>query len=249
MDTRTTMDDAPSVPARVPHLLGATFLIVIGTSLAGGLMLRAAIGNGSAADILASVATNADVLRAAVLIDLVTSLGIVALAALLYVVLRSQSPALALIALGWWLLEAAFMAISRTGALVLIPVSQAVAGGGIPEPSAYQALGASVNEGIVSGGYTVHMFFYCAGGIIWYSLLYRSGYVPHALSLLGVAAVVVGLGGIALELFGASVPMAVFLPILAFELIIGAWLLVRGIETGTSVASVTRPGAIETGRA
>lgn len=242
--TERTARGTSEIPDSVPRLLGATFLIVIATSLAGGLLLGSAVGTGSAADILSGATGRVDLLRVAVLVDLVTSLGIVALASLLYVILRTQDPVLARIALGWWLLEAAFMTISRVGVLVLIPIGQGFAGAGAGESSAYQTLVDAVYQGVVRNAYTIHMFFYCAGGILWYSLFYRSGYIPRALSLFGITAVILGMAGIVLQLLGWTVPLIVFLPILPFEVMIGAWLLLRGIETGSRVVAERGSGAV-----
>jgi hypothetical protein len=47
------------------------------------------------------------------------------------------------------------------------------------------------------------MFFYCIGGLVWYSLFYRSRYIPRAISAFGVAAVAVGLMGILFEFSGS----------------------------------------------
>jgi hypothetical protein len=81
------------------------------------------------------------------------------------------------------------------------------------------------------------MVFYCTGGIIWYSLFFRSRYVPRPISLFGVAAVSVSLVGMAFELFGYFVPIFVSLPIGVFELVIGVRLLVRGIPGWSGAAS------------
>lgn len=74
------------------------------------------------------------------------------------------------------------------------------------------------------------MLFYCLGGIGWYYLFYRSKHIPRALALLGLVAAPVGLVGIALEFLGHDVPIAVYLPIGAFELIVGLWLMVKNIR-------------------
>ena len=237
-----TAQDRPDLPGYAPRLLGAAFLIVILTSLIGGVLQNSAVGTGSISDILSGAAHGVTQLRASVLVDLVTTLGIVAMAALLYRVLSGQDRVIALVALGFWLAEALFMAISKIGTLALIPVSQAFVGAGTPEASAYQPLGEFLYQGLVKNGYTFHMFFYCSGGILWYSLLYRSRYVPRAISLFGLVAVLVALAGIVVELSGSSVPMIVYLPLLPFELTIGTWLLLRGITTSASMSRVRRVG-------
>jgi hypothetical protein len=160
----------------------------------------------------------------------VTSCGIVALAALLYAVLHQYGRIVARVALGFWLLEAMFMALSRLGALALVWLSQSFVDAGAPAQSAHQVLGESLYKGVYTQSYTVHMFFYCVGGLLWYGLFYRSQVVPRLIGLFGLAAAAVGLGGIVAELFGATAPTVVFLPLLGFELVIGLWLVTHGIR-------------------
>ena len=65
---------------------------------------------------------------------------------------------------------------------------------------------------------------------MWYSLFYTSKYIPRVISLRGLLAVSVALVGIVFQFFGYDVPIFVFLPIAPFELTIGVWLLLRGIQ-------------------
>lgn len=213
----------------VPRLLGAAFLVVIATSLVGGLLLGAALGDGAQANLLPHLATRLTLARAGVVVDLGTSVGIVTLAALLYAVLHPYARNVARIAFGCWLLEAMFMALSRLGALALVHLSERFIDAGSPTSSAYQVVGDALYRGLYTPAYTVHMFFYGVGGLLWYGLFYRSATVPRAIALLGLLAAAVGLGGIIVELFGPTAPTIVFLPLLGFELLIGGWLLLRGI--------------------
>jgi hypothetical protein len=229
---------------RLPRLLGAMFLIVVATSLAGGALLSAAIGS-VPADVLTGASENTELLRLAVLADLATSIGIVALAGLLYAVLATQDRTLAMIAFGLWLLEAVLMVVSRLGAFALVPLGQAFVDAGPGDPTSYQVLGETLYEGIVRTSYSIHMLFYCAGGLLWYTLFYRSHYLPRAIPLFGLAAVILALGGTVFQLLGASVPIVVFLPLFPFELLIGGWLLLRGIETDTTASARSRPPVIE----
>jgi len=211
-----------------PRLLGAMFLIVIVTSALGGAP-SAVTGTGGVSDVLVAISNKPAQMQWSALGNLVNSLGIVAIAVLLYAVLKRQNRILALVALGWWLGEALFCAISQIGAFALVPLSLEFAKAGAPAQSYYQSLGAFLYQGITRTAYTFHMVFYCTGGIIWYSLFFKSRYVPRPISLFGVATVCVSLVGMTFELFGYFVPIFVSLPIGLFELIIGVWLLVRGI--------------------
>lgn len=213
-----------------PRLLGAMFLIVIVTSALGGAFLNSAVGAGSMSDILVNISNNLTLMRTGIVGDMVTSLGIVVLAVLLYIVLNKQNKIIALVALGWWLAEAIFLAISKMGAFALIPLSLEFVKAGAPVDSFYQTLGGFLYYGLTRQGYAIHMFFYILGGILWYSLFYKSEYIPRVISLFGLIAVSVAFVGIGFEFFGYAVPMFVYLPILPFELTIGVWLLIKGVN-------------------
>lgn len=228
-----------------PRLLGAAFLFVVATSLAGGLLLKSAAGAGSMADVLRSISQNPMLLRVGVLVGLVNSTGIVALAGLLYAVLRQQGKLLARIALGLWLAEAAFYAIIQIGLLALVPLGPEFAAPGAPAAPYYLALGDFLYNGIYAQGMNIHMWFYCMGGLIWYYLFYRSGYIPRIISLFGLLAVVLGLGSVVFQLLGYEVPILVSLPLLPFELAIGSWLLLLGIKERPAAATPYRPPAVQ----
>ena len=230
--------DSNNKYGNAPRLLGAAFLIVIVTSLIAGIPLNSIVGNSSGAsidptgipDVLVKVSNNLTLMHVSVLGGLLNSTGIVILAVLLYIVLKGQNRILALAALGLWLAEAIFFAIMQIGLLALIPLSHDFVNATAPVPAFYQTLGDFFYNGIYSQGIMIHMWFYCVGGLLWYYLFYRSKYVPRLLSLLGILAVILGLAGIVFQLFGYSVPIFAYLPIGLFELIIGVWLLLKGIK-------------------
>jgi hypothetical protein len=228
------------------RFLGAAFLLVILTSLAGGALLAAAVGSGSPSEMLSQAAARESLLRASAVAELATSVGIVAMATLLYLVLGPFGRVGALFALGLWLLEATFIAFRTIGTLALVPVSHDFAASAAADATAVSALGGFLYRDLVQGAYTVHMLFYCAGGLVWYSMFYRSRLVPRPLSLFGVAAACLGLLGIVADLAGAAVPIVVYLPILPFELAIGAWLLFKGVtirHEPTPTPATGRPAA------
>jgi Domain of unknown function (DUF4386) len=221
----------PDIDSRVPRWLGAMFLLVIVTSFASGVLIASAAGTGSMSDVLVGVAGSPAQVRLGMLLGLVTSLAIVGLAVLLYVVLRGQAQVLALVALGWWLAEAIVLAVAKAGDAALIGLGQAFVAAGSPADAHYQALASFLYTGLDKGlGSTTHMLFYCAGGLIWYGLFLRSGYLPRAIPAFGLLAVALGLAGSVAEILGAQVSILVYLPLLPFELVIGTWLLARGIR-------------------
>ena len=227
------------------RLLGAAFLIVFVASMLSGALLDSAVGSGSISDILVNVANNLTLMRISILVELVTSVGIVALAALLYIVLHEQHRVIALVALGWWLAEAITLGVSKIGAFALIPLSLEYVAAGAPDPSPtgpmgyFQTLGDFFYYGFDRQGWAIHMLFFCLGGILWYYLFYRSKYIPRVLSGWGLVAVSLVLINILLVLFDRSfdLQMIMLAPYLVFEALIGPWLMVKGVRDGSEIGS------------
>jgi hypothetical protein len=220
-----------------PRFLGGAFLFVALVPLVSGLMFTSVVSSGSISDILISISNNPALVQVSVVGQMVTAAGIVVLADLLYIVLSKQHRILALAALGLWLGEAIFVALSQIGALALLPLSQNFVSTGAPQQSYFQTLGEFLYNGVYHEGNTILMWFYCTGGLLWYYLFYRSNYIPRAISLSGLLAVSVAVVGIVLEFLGYSVPIIVYLPILPFELTMGAWLMLKGIRGGSETYS------------
>ena len=187
-----------------------------------------------------SVANQLTRVRLSVLGQMLTSSGIVVLAVLLYVVLSRVNRILALVALGWWLAEAITLALIQLGVLALIPLSLDFVRAGAPGESFYQGLGQFLYYGMAKQGMTIHMWFYCIGGLLWYAMFFRSRYIPRVISLWGLVAVVLALGAAAFQLFGYAVPLWVSIPIAPFELAIGFWLLLKGIKAGSETSRPLR---------
>jgi hypothetical protein len=217
------------------RLLGAAFLIVFVASMLSGSLLNAAIGSGSISDNLVNISNNLRLMRISILVELVTSIGIVVLAALLYVVFHKQNKIIALVALGWWLAEATTLAVSKIGAFALIPLSLEYVKAGAPDSSYFQTLGDFFYYGFDRQGWAIHMLFFCLGGILWYYLFYRSKYIPRVLAVWGLVAVSLVSINVMLVLFDRNVELQMIMlaPYLLFEALIGPWLVVKGIRDGS----------------
>jgi hypothetical protein len=217
------------------RLLGAAFLIVFVASMLSGSLLNAAIGSGSISDNLVNISNNLTLMRISILVELVTSIGIVVLAVLLYVVLHKQNKIIALVALGWWLAEAITLAVSKIGAFALIPLSLEYVKAGAPDSSYFQTLGDFFYYGLDRQGWAIHMLFFCLGGILWYYLFYRSKYIPRVLSVWGLGAVSLVTINVLVVLFDRSfdLQMIMLAPYLLFEALIGPWLMIKGIRDGS----------------
>ena len=73
------------------------------------------------------------------------------------------------------------------------------------------------------------MFFYCAGGLLFYYLFFASRLVPRWISAYGLIAVTIGMIGASIELLGHRLGLVPYIAIGPFEIIIGLYLLTRGV--------------------
>ena len=165
------------------RLLGAAQLLIFASSILSERLLASVVGSGGISDKLVNISSNITRMRISILLALVDSLGIVVLGVLFYIVFNRQYEIIALVALGFFLVEAITLAVSKIGAFALIPLSQEFVKAGAPEPSYFQALGDFLYHGVDRQGNHIHNLFFCLGGILWYYLFLKSGYIPQALSL------------------------------------------------------------------
>lgn len=214
------------------RLLGAMFFIVAVTSILSMALLSLTVGSGNISNNLMNISNKAMQVRLSLFIDLITSVGIVVLATLLYVNLEKQNRNIALVALGWWIAEATILAVSKMSAYSLITLSLEYVKAGAPDSSYFQTLGILFKDADRLG-YTIHLLFFSIGGILFYSLFYKSKSIPRVFSVWGITAVSLSLIGTLLTLFDLDLGMimyVMFAPNALFELVIGIWLMVKGIR-------------------
>ncbi len=221
-----------------PRLLGAAFLLVAVAAAVSGLILApvdmlAPYVSGNVSDTMTNIANNALQMRASIVGEMITAIGIVLLGVLLFVTLKKQNEKIALVALGLYLIEAALLAVREISAFSLLRISQesVIAG----HPAYLQTLGNLLYE-TQSFGYWLHMLVFGLGATLFYYLFFKSGSIPRVLSLWGLIAAPLAFIGTLFVLLDYRVPFLVFLPNLPFELTIGVWLMVKGIRDGSETA-------------
>jgi len=217
-----------------PRLLGVMFIIVAVASLLSGLLLGSLnytpMGPpDNISEIMTNISDNPTTMQMSIVGELITAIGIVLLALLLYTTLKKQNKIIALWAFGLWIGEAIMLAVREISAFALLYTSQEYVKAGAPDSSYFQTLGGLFYES-TQFGYSVLMVFYCLGGILFYYLFLKSKYVPKVLPLWGILVASLGFIGTLFVLLDYNVPMYVFLPILPFELAIGVWLMVKGFR-------------------
>ena len=171
---------------RRSRVLGFAFLLQFVTSFSSGLFLQPVwLVPDDIGATMVQIANHAGLMRANILLDMLTALGIVFLGAMLFVSLRRQNEKVALVALGFYILEAALLGASRGDAFSLLRMSQEYVTAG--QPAYLETMASVALESMDFVGFTLHMLAFCLGGILFYYLLYKSGIVPRALSLWGLS--------------------------------------------------------------
>jgi hypothetical protein len=210
-------------------MLGLAFLLQFVTSFSSGVFLSSAWSvPGNISETMRRMADNPALVRGNILLDMLTALGIIFLGAVLFVTLRKQNEKIALTALSFYILEGALLAVSRMETFSLLRISQAYMAAG--QPAYLLELGQATFAAMDFSGNTLHMLVFCFGGIMFYTLLYKSGVVPRALSLWGLITIFPMLVGTLAQVFGSGIPFVFYLPYVPFELVIAIWILVKGIQ-------------------
>jgi len=212
-----------------PRLIGVAFLLQAVTSAFVGLILLEPlkVSNNITATMI-NYANSAMQVRVGIVVEMITVTALIILSALLYLALRNQNQKIALVALGLRLTEVALLAVSRIATFTFLGISQAFISEGYPPY--LQTLGDLAFE-TQETAYSIGMIFFTLGGTLFYYLLFKSRYVPRALSGFGLIAAPLALIGELFTLLGFAVPLIVFLPNLPFELTIGVWLLTKGFSS------------------
>jgi hypothetical protein len=229
--------------ARISRYLGAAFVFQFATSLAAG-MLSLSILTGSITEVLPNISSSLGQMRTTIVLELLTSVGIIVMTSLLYVVLRDQNPAVALVALGLWIAEAVMLAVKTLGLYALVDLSAGYVDAGTPTASSYNTLG-SPSLGVSQHAGDIGMLFFCLGALLWYPLLFQSRIVPRLLTLWGLVAVPLVLVATVLLVWDHSLDpsFALYALYVPFELVLGLWLLIKGATVApTRIHGASAPG-------
>jgi hypothetical protein len=210
------------------RIAGFTFLFYIAVTLTGMVLSRRATsGEGTAAK-LASIAQHASDVRVAVVLDLLGCFCALVLAVTLYSITRDQDPDLAMLAMTCRVAEGVIDALSLPRPLGQLWLATA-AGGNAPDPAAANALAAFL---LKLPDPMLGATFFAVGSLVFSCLLLRGRMIPVALAWLGVLASILAVVVTPLELVGilrGPITELVWLPMIAFEVLFGLWLIIKGV--------------------
>jgi Domain of unknown function (DUF4386) len=208
------------------RIAGLTFLLYIAAGLTSVVLFRRAAGGEGLAAKLESLAAHASDAGLLVMLGLAQSFSALVLAVTLYAITRDEDSDLAMLGLVCRVVEGviAGLAISTTLALFgLATASEADA----PDIAATHVLAGYLLRNDVALTAT----FFAVGSTAFAYLLLRGRMIPAPLAWLGVVASALLVIGLPLQLAGwlhGTIASLIWLPMLAFEVPLGIWLLTRG---------------------
>lgn len=200
---------------------------------------------GNALHTASNIAAHEQLFRLGIAGDLLMFAGNIALVVALYVILKPVNGNLALLAVFWWLVEcsvaAATLGIDFAACLTLGGAKQSSSGDQL------QAL-ARLLISLDAGGNRVAALFFGLGSTIFCYLWFKSRYISRVLAAGGIlASLVPTFIPLSTIVFAslADVPLRrarTGIPIVIFEVIVGLWLLIKGINAPAQTKSSTSYG-------
>lgn len=235
-------------PRQVAAIAGATYLITDATAIFSQFFVRATlIVSGDAARTAGNIVAHAQLFRFSILCDVIGCAGVVILNVALYELLAPVHRSLARLAAFWRLAEAAMYGAMTVSSLVALSLLTGADYLQAFQPRELQAL-AHLFIDAQTSGFMIALLFFGLGSTTYMYLLVKSRYVPKALALLGLAGSALTalsvLVRMLLPAFVAAAAAAVralpavalvslavlVVPIVAFEIILGLWLLLKGVK-------------------
>lgn len=214
---------------RTARIVGALILISYAGVFIGSEITGAIIGE---SDYLLNAYPDRAEVMLGVLVELINDIAVIGIAVMLYPLLRKFSEGVALFYVGLRILEAAFFMMSKVGTLSLIDLSEDYLAG-TADTAGLESLGvlALAQRDAAS---VIATIAFILGGIVLYYLLLGSELVPRFIAIWGLLAVAslmaANLLGVPDLTQGFEPAMILYLPIVANELFLAGWLLVKGFS-------------------
>jgi len=217
---------------------GTLFIVATVAALAAAAVEPARTGT----DYLTGVAAHPNRLAAAALLYLIAAGTSVGIAIALYPLLKQVNAGVALGSVVFRSIEAVFYTGAVVNLLSILPLGQQLATAPADSRASIHAIADSLlsmrDRSTLAG-----VFAFCVGALMYYALFYRSRLVPRWLSGWGIAGALLMLTACLLALFSDNPVtgyVVLILPILVQELVLAAWLLIKGGTVRATVRSTYR---------
>jgi hypothetical protein len=163
----------------------------------------------------------------------------------LYPILKKHNAALALGAVGFRIIENVLGIVSAICLLSLVLLSQEYVKAGTSNLN-FQTLG-TLLLGARDSISNIQLIPFCIGALMYYYVFYQSKLIPSWLSGWGILAIIMNLASALLVLFNvfgnfSTVQVVLSIPIGVQEMVIAAWLIVKGFSPSTITTGAEKAG-------
>jgi hypothetical protein len=219
-------------------LIAGTAAVLLGTAIAQPVVT----GTGY----LTRISENMTRVSAGGLFELIAAGASAGIAISLYPVLKRWSGTLALGAVVFRAIEAVMYTVGAVSMLALLSVAHAFTQAPGADRGSLQAIGDSLlalrRESILAG-----VFAFALGGLMYYSVFYRSRLLPRWLSAWGIAAELLMLAACLSALFTRNPVTSYTILVLSIavqEMVMAAWLIATGFRSPTPEAHTRGTGTV-----
>lgn len=236
--TDQTADNSPQVYARI---CGALYLYIIVAGIFAESVRSKLIVSADAAATARNIMANESLFRLAFSGELLHLACDVAVAVLLYVLLRPVNRNIALLAAFMRLASDIVLAVASLSHLAALRLLENTSYLASFEPGQLQSL-ALLALKLHGSAYAISLVFFGFACLALGHLVFRAGYLPRTLGvLLGIAGVCYLVDSFTLFLapaLSSALFPAIFLPVLVAELGLALWLIVKGVDVAKWTATV-----------
>lgn len=234
MEIEMTTDDTYRKTATI---VGILFIIATFASVLSNLFLKSV----SASDYLVAVSANQNQVTAGALLIFIAAITSVGIAISLYPLLKKYNEGLALGAVCFRLIEAAFYSVGVFGLLLLLTLSQEFVKAGTPDASSFQTLGTLLLAGRNWAGFVLATTAFGLGALMYYYIFYQSNLIPRWLSGWGLVGGTLIIAASILVMFNVIGLMSasfivLVLPIAVQEMVLAFWLIIKGFNPSAVAA-------------
>ncbi len=206
--------------------IACTVTAILGPSLASST---------NAPDYLNQLAGNPNQIISAALLEFIWAATGAGIAIGLYPLLKNYNGALALGSVSFRVVEGVFVLIGTLGLLSLLTLSQEFIAAGAPDASSFHTTGTLLLALRDWQFHVISGLAFALGALMYYVILYQSKLIPRWLSGWGVLGAVLSLAATVLAAFARdfgmeSVHTYLSIPIGLNELVMAAWLIVKGFN-------------------
>jgi hypothetical protein len=229
--TDSTAETSPVIYARIAGFL---YLIIILSSIFNETLVRSnLVVSGDAATTASNIMASEWLFRWVTASDLIMFAGVVLLSLALYVILKTVSKNLALLALCWRLVEATLGCVTVLCSFIVLLLLNGENYSTALETERLQAL-AGLFLDVRTAGMDMVIIFCGLGSIVFCYLFFKSRYVPRILAAWGVLSylliTIYPFVNFLLPNRTGMPEIVVYAPGTLFEVIFGLWLLFKGIR-------------------